>query len=67
MIDGGRVQAQRQKLGLTQRQAAKAAGITRMYWSRIETGSCAPEKYRTLQAVARALGWTIAELLDEEA
>ena len=61
---GGRVRRFRQSSGLTQEALAKAAGIGRVTLVRLENGEQSP-KFKTLKAVADALGVTTQDLLVE--
>ncbi len=61
---GGRVRTFRQASGLTQEALAKAAGIGRVTLVRLENGEQSP-KFKTLNAVAAALGVTAQDLLVE--
>lgn len=58
---GRRIQALREKRGLTQVQFADVAGIGRAHLSQIENGAVAA-KIDTLDVIAEALGITIGEL-----
>lgn len=61
---GGRVRRFRESSGLTQEALAKAAGIGRVTLVRLENGEQSP-KFKTLNAVAHALGVTAQDLLVE--
>ena len=61
---GGRIRRFRQASGLTQDALAKAAGIGRVTLVRLENGEQSP-KFKTLKAVAGALGVTTQDLLVE--
>ena len=45
---GGRLQARRKELGITQEDAAERAGITVVYLSKIENGRVHPVSYTHL-------------------
>ena len=62
---GKRIRAIRETAGMTQAELAMAAGIGRITEVRIENGTQSP-RYETLVALARALGWPVADLLAEE-
>ena len=61
---GGRVRRFRGAAGLTQVELARAAGIGRVTLVRLENGEQNP-RFRTLTALARALGTDVPELLFE--
>ena len=62
---GRRVRNLRKQAGMTQQQLANAAGIGRVTLVRIESGSYSP-RFRTLDALARALNRPVAHhLLDD--
>ena len=62
---GQRVRDLRKQAGMTQQQLANAAGIGRVTLVRIESGSYSP-RFRTLDALARALNRPVAHhLLDD--
>ena len=52
---GGRVRAARESRGLTQEEAAHAAGIDYKRWQRLEQGTVNPT-VKTLERAAQALG-----------
>src|SRR5690606_25200823 len=52
---GSRVRQRRLELGLTQRDAAMAAGVSDQTWLNVERGTKVRD--RTLVGVDRALGW----------
>ena len=61
---GGRVRRFRESAGLTQEALARAADIGRVTLVRLENAD-QPPRFKTLQAVARALGRDTQELLVE--
>jgi DNA-binding XRE family transcriptional regulator len=61
---GQRIRRFRQSAGLTQEALARAAGIGRVTLVRLEKGEQTP-RYRTLDAIAKALGVRVSELLVE--
>ena len=61
-----RVRDLRKQAGMTQQQLAEAAGIARITLVRIENGSYSP-RFRTLDALARALNHPPAHLLLDDA
>ena len=64
MLDTEKMRALREKLGLTQEQAAHRAGLPgRARWNDIENGRHANITLQTLDAIAKALGVHSAELL----
>lgn len=65
-MDGKRVAALRNAAGLTQVALAMRAGLDPSLVSRIERGSANPT-LSTVEALAQALGVTVADLLAEPA
>ena len=63
---GRRVRDLRKQAGMTQVQLANAAGIGRVTLVRIENGSHSP-RFRTLDALARALNHPVAQFLLDDA
>lgn len=62
-VDLQKIKQLREKLGLTQEQAARAAGFkTRQSWNLIESGKHIP-RVDTLERVADALGVKAKDLL----
>ena len=59
---GRRIQDARTRAGMTQEDAAAAAGIDWRRWQRLENGTVNPT-VRTLSRVAAAVGLTFWELL----
>ncbi len=59
---GERIRQFRQRAGLTQEELTKRAGIGRVTLSRLESGDHSP-RYRTLVALAKALGVSVTDLL----
>lgn len=53
-----KVRARRETLGLSVRQAAQAAGVTRATWAEVENGKREHVRTRTLDAIDRALRFT---------
>lgn len=53
--------------GTTQTEVAQAAGIDQPHLSKIASGRIRNPKIRTLQAIASALGVTVADLYGEAA
>jgi transcriptional regulator with XRE-family HTH domain len=63
-IDIEKIKRFREKLGWTQEQAAKAAGLAnRQHWNQIETGLRDNLTVDTLEKVAMALGVKAKDLL----
>lgn len=60
----GRVKRYREALGLNQRDAADAAGISQSMWFRIESGEKEPTLGQ-LSSIASALGCTLESFTDE--
>jgi DNA-binding XRE family transcriptional regulator len=63
-VVGGRIQARRKKLGLTQEELARLAEIDRKHMSSIETGKAEPGLW-TFARIACALRMPTSELLDD--
>jgi DNA-binding XRE family transcriptional regulator len=64
MLDIGKLKALRAKLGLTQEQAAKRAGLkSAQHWAGIESGVKANVTVETLGKLAKALKCNQCELL----
>ena len=61
---GGRIRHLRETAGLTQETLAHTAGIGRITLVRLENGEQTP-RFKTLGAIARALGGSVQELLVE--
>ncbi len=61
---GQRIRRFRQSAGLTQEALARAADIGRVTLVRLEKGEQTP-RYRTLDAIAKALGMRVSELLTD--
>ena len=61
---GARIRDFRESAGLTQEALARAADIGRVTLVRLEKGEQSP-RFRTLDAIARALGRRVSELLVE--
>jgi DNA-binding XRE family transcriptional regulator len=62
-LDPTKLKARRERLGLTQEQAAQAAGMVREAYARIESGARTDPRLSTAQAVAKALRCPLAKLL----
>ena len=61
-----KVRERREQLGLSVRQAAALAGVTRATWADVEAGKRAQVRVRTLDAIDRALRFrpgTLADLI----
>jgi transcriptional regulator with XRE-family HTH domain len=64
MLDCAKMKALREKLELTQEEAAKKAGLKdRMRWNAIESGRRASISLATLDKIAKALGVKAKDLL----
>ena len=61
---GARIRQSRESAGLTQESLAPAAGIGRVTLLRLEKGEQTP-RFKTLDAIAKALGIGVTELLVE--
>jgi transcriptional regulator with XRE-family HTH domain len=63
-IDIEKIKALREKRGMTQEQAASAAGLSnRQHWNQIETGLRSNLTVGTLEKIAQALGVRAKDLL----
>ncbi|MFV8751104.1 helix-turn-helix domain-containing protein [Nannocystaceae bacterium ST9] len=62
---GRRLRTAREQRGMTQKQAAEAAGIATDMISRLENGHYQSPGLRTLLRIADGLGTSVAELLPE--
>lgn len=63
-IDIEKIKSLREKKGLTQQEAAEAAGLEiKQRWNQIETGRTNNVTVETLEAVAKALGVKAKDLL----
>jgi transcriptional regulator with XRE-family HTH domain len=65
-VNGRRVAELRKAQGKTQAELARAADIGEMHLSAIERGAVGDVKLSTAQALATALGVSIADLLGEQ-
>jgi transcriptional regulator with XRE-family HTH domain len=64
MLDVAKMKSLREKLGLSQEEAAKRAGLKgRQRWNDIESGRKAAITLTTLDQIAKALGVKAKELL----
>jgi transcriptional regulator with XRE-family HTH domain len=63
MIDTRKVRSERERLGLSMRAAAKAAGMSLGQWYDIEHGRWKSPQVSTAERVARALQCTVTDLL----
>lgn len=61
-----RLKELREKRGLTQEQLADLSGVNQSAISFIENGTTASPKLDTLQKLARALGVSLEELVDDK-
>jgi len=59
---GGWVKEKRETLRMTQLEAGRKAGLSRVTWSRIEGGE--PTKSMTIPRIARALGYITSSEID---
>ncbi len=65
-LDTERIKAQREKLGLSQQEAAEKAGMgSRQRWNDVESGRKANISIETLEAIAKALGLSAKSLLTD--
>ena len=66
ILDGENpIKVWREARGLTQRQLADAAGISKPYLSQIETGKCKGST-QSLASIAEALNVSLDELVDQK-
>jgi transcriptional regulator with XRE-family HTH domain len=66
-VDTVKIKRLREKKGLSQRQAAEAAGWkTAQQWSAIENGKHGNPRVKTLGAMATVLGCRVDQLLTEK-
>ena len=64
MIDIEKIKSRREKLGMSQEEAAQKAGVgSRQRWNDIESGRKANVSIETLDKVAEALGMKARDLL----
>jgi transcriptional regulator with XRE-family HTH domain len=64
MLDTRKLRQLRGRLGITQEQAAKKAGLrSRQHWNKIEAGRAGSITLDTLGRVAKALGVKATDLL----
>ena len=63
MIDTAKMQSKREKLGLSQSEAAGLAGFTRQRWNDIESGRKDNVELATLYKIAEALRMKARDLL----
>ncbi len=59
-----KIQRLRRKAGLTQVQLAAKAGVSRSYIADMEAGHRRAPSVETLKRLAKALGATVAELIE---
>jgi transcriptional regulator with XRE-family HTH domain len=64
MISAAKIAKRREKLGLSQAEAAAKAGFTRQRWNDIESGRKLNLEMGTLERVAAALGCKAKDLLE---
>lgn len=58
------IKPRREKLGLTQQECADAAGLPNAQkWSNYETGRVPDPQLSTLEAIAKALKWSVKMLV----
>jgi transcriptional regulator with XRE-family HTH domain len=60
---GERIQARRKVMGLTLEQVAERAGMSKSYVWEIENGENKNPTIRTAFLIARALGWTLSDIV----
>ena len=60
-----RIKPRRQKLGLTQEEAARESRISQSQYSKIERGEVTRPSYKKLIRIAEALGCTVEDITDD--
>lgn len=60
------VRVWREKRGLSQRALARAAGLSPVLVTKLESGAIADPRLSTLRKLAKALNVPVAEILEEE-
>ena len=60
---GDKLKAARQRLGLTQEQAARQLNTSHATWCRWEQNVCEPRNFDTLRRIAKLLGVKPGDLL----
>jgi transcriptional regulator with XRE-family HTH domain len=64
IVNAGEIRRRRKKLGMTQQQAAKAAGWkSAVQWTDIERSKRPNPSIKTVAAVARALGCKVDQII----
>lgn len=58
-VVGAAIRARREELGLSQKAAAEAGGLSEPTWSTIERSASDSYRRQTVVGVCRALGWTL--------
>ena len=64
-FDHQHIKNRRNSLGLTQKQVAEQGDISLSYYTEIELGKKRLNE-KTAKGIARALGWTVADVFSEE-
>lgn len=62
-LDPTKIKARRERLGLSQREAAERAGMPQPHWARLEAGNRSDPQLSTAEAVAKALRCSLPRLL----
>lgn len=62
-LDPSKIKARREKLGLTQTEAAERAGLLQPNWARIEGGQHTDPTLSTALAIAKALRCKVESLV----
>jgi predicted transcriptional regulator len=65
-LDPQKIRERRERLSLTQSDAAERAGMPQPHWARIESGERNDPALSTAERVAKALRCSIAKLLQTE-
>lgn len=63
MLDTEKIRSRRERIGLTQSEAAERAGVSRQRWNDVESGRKKNIELDTLDAIAKALGCKAKDLL----
>lgn len=64
-LDPSKIRTRREKLGLTQQQAAERAGLVQPNWAAIEAGKRLDPSLSTAERVAKALNCKLPHLLGD--
>jgi len=62
-LDPAKIKARRERIGLSQREAAERAGMPQPHWARLESGGRPDPQLSTAEAVSKALKCALPRLL----